>query len=72
MRWQDHVIASLTDAVAVAMEQWSMQHHAFIVETVLKMVTLLLMHSEYFASISILFVMGRFLATVPRSYGWKT
>jgi hypothetical protein len=26
--------ASLIDAVAVAMEQWSVQHHAFIVETV--------------------------------------
>jgi hypothetical protein len=24
--------ASLTDAVAVAMEQWSAQHHAFIAE----------------------------------------
>jgi hypothetical protein len=25
--------ASLTDAIAVAMEQWSAQHSAFIVET---------------------------------------
>jgi hypothetical protein len=25
--------ASLTNAIAVAMEQWCMQHHAFIVET---------------------------------------
>jgi hypothetical protein len=24
--------ASLTDAAAVAMDQWSVQHHAFIVE----------------------------------------
>jgi hypothetical protein len=27
--------ASLTDAVAVAMEQWSAQHHAYIVKTFL-------------------------------------
>jgi hypothetical protein len=28
--------ASLTDAVAVAMDQWKAQYHAFIVETVFK------------------------------------
>jgi hypothetical protein len=28
--------ASLTDAVAVAMEQWSAQHCAFIIETFFK------------------------------------
>jgi hypothetical protein len=31
--------ASLTDAVAVAMKQWSAQRRAFVVERVSKMVT---------------------------------
>jgi hypothetical protein len=30
------LIATLTDDAAVAMEQWSMQHHAYIVETYFK------------------------------------
>jgi hypothetical protein len=54
--------ASLTDVVAVAMDQLSAQHHAFIVEIFLKMVTLSLQSSEYFADISICFVTEKFLA----------
>jgi hypothetical protein len=62
--------ASLTDAVAVGTEQWSTQHCVFIVETFfLKMATLLLNRSEYFASISIVLVTEKFLATIPYSYG---
>jgi hypothetical protein len=30
------LFARLTDAVALAMEQWGTQHHVFIVETFLK------------------------------------
>jgi hypothetical protein len=48
--------ASLTDAIAVAMEQWSAQRSEFIVEIFLKMATLLLKRGEYFASVSILLV----------------
>jgi hypothetical protein len=47
--------SSLTDDVAAAMEQWREQQCAFIVETFL-MATLLQKRSEYFVSISILFV----------------
>jgi hypothetical protein len=55
---------------AVAMEQWSSQHRAFIVETFLKMVTELLKGSEYeyFASIAVLLVTEKFLAAIPCSY----
>jgi hypothetical protein len=53
---------------SVAMEQWSAQHGAFIVESFLKMVTLLLKCVEYFASISILLAMEKFLAAIPYSY----
>jgi hypothetical protein len=59
----------LINAVAVAMEQWSAQQRAFIVETFLKMVTLLLKRSEYFASISILLVTEKFLAAISYRYG---
>jgi hypothetical protein len=46
--------ASSTDAVAVAMEQWSRQLRAFIAETFTFLtVTLFLQRSEYFANISI-------------------
>jgi hypothetical protein len=37
----------------------------FIVETFLKMATLLLKRSEYFSGISILLVTEKFLATIP-------
>jgi hypothetical protein len=38
---------SITNAVAVAMKQWNMQCHAFILE-ILKVVILLIKHSKYF------------------------
>jgi hypothetical protein len=53
--------SSLTDAVAIAMKQWSAKNLAFIVETFLEMATLLLKHSEYFASISMLLLTKSFL-----------
>jgi hypothetical protein len=55
-------------ASAVAMEQWIMQHCAFIVETFFKMVALLLKCNEYFTSISVLLVTEKFLAAMPHSY----
>jgi hypothetical protein len=62
--------ASITDAVVVAMDQYSTQTCAFIVENFfLKIVTLLLKCSEYFANISSLFITGMFPATVLWSYG---
>jgi hypothetical protein len=50
----------------VAMGQWSAQHRVFNVEMFFLMVALLKC-SEYFASISVLLVMEKFLAAVPYS-----
>lgn len=41
-------LASLTDAVAVAREQWGAQHRVFNVETFFKMVALFLKCSKHF------------------------
>jgi phosphosulfolactate phosphohydrolase-like enzyme len=61
------LFGSLSNAAAVAMEQCSAQHRAFIVnffngDTVDK-------KQGNFSSISILFVMKKFLAAVLYSYG---
>jgi hypothetical protein len=61
---------TLTDVVAVAMGQLSAQHRAFIVEIFLKMVTLSLQNSEYFADFSICFVTE--LAAIPYSHFRKS
>jgi hypothetical protein len=60
--------ASLIDAIAGAMEQWSNIVH-LLLKRFLKTVTFLLKHSLYFASISILLVMENFLAVILYSCG---
>jgi hypothetical protein len=62
-------LLSLTDAAALAMEQWRLQHPAFIDETFLKMATLLSKRSEYIVSISILLLATEnFLAEILYSF----
>jgi hypothetical protein len=58
--------ASLTDVTAVAMDQWSMQHHACLMKRFLKTVILLLKCSEHFRSISMLLATE---AAISYSYG---
>jgi hypothetical protein len=62
--------AGLTDAVAVAMEQCSAQHHAFIAETDFKKTTLV-KTQRYFANISILLVTENFFAQYCTAMGRK-
>jgi hypothetical protein len=66
--FEDHMVGtmsftSLADAVAVAMEQWSAQHHVFNVETFFRIVAVL-KYSECFASISVLLITEKFLAAI--------
>jgi hypothetical protein len=67
--------ASLTDAVAVAMKQWSARARNIVrlcSNVFFLMMSLLLKRAEYFASNSTLLVTEKLLAEIPQSYGANT
>jgi len=62
---QPRSVASQFRAILVAMEQWTVRHHACVVETYSRMAIQLLQHIDYFADTLTFLVMAVFPVITP-------
>lgn len=60
---------STHNTILVAMEQWNVQHRAFVIETFFKSGTWFLKHRESFVCILTLTVMEKCLVRIQYCYG---